>query len=108
MTLTGDANSDGRVDNADLKILLANTGKRGSASQGDFNGDGKINFADFQIFEQNFGQITAAYNPFGVALPAGADAVPSGQVPEPAGALLGGVGLALAACRRRRPAVRLG
>ena len=42
----GDFNHDGRVDGADLGILLANFGGPG---QGDINGDGEVDGADMGL-----------------------------------------------------------
>ena len=48
-----DLNADGRIDGADLGVLLAGWGGSGAA---DFNGDGKVDGADL-------GQLLAAWGP---------------------------------------------
>ncbi|MDW8106417.1 MAG: DVUA0089 family protein, partial [Armatimonadota bacterium] len=51
----GDANNDGRVNNADLLIVLFNFGQSGFGVQGDVNNDGTVNNADLLIVLFNFG-----------------------------------------------------
>lgn len=51
----GDADSDGRVDFADLLTLAQHYGNEGSWSTGDFNGDGRVDFADLLLLAQNYG-----------------------------------------------------
>ncbi|MCH8042376.1 MAG: choice-of-anchor B family protein [Planctomycetes bacterium] len=101
-TELGDANLDGRVDEADLEIMRANWKAEGVGwSQADFTGDGLVNIADLTTVAQfwQFGAADPAASPLDVeAFLAGAE-----QVPEPSTAgllLLGSVGL-LAAGRRR-------
>lgn len=56
----GDANGDGRVDFADLNIVLgafgSMTGQAGYVASADFNGDGRIDFADLNVVLSAFGQ----------------------------------------------------
>jgi len=52
----GDITGDGKVNEADYAILIANIGKTGNQSQGDLTGDGKINEADYAILMANFGK----------------------------------------------------
>jgi hypothetical protein len=56
----GDVNNDGKVDNADVAIVLKSSGRTGGRSLGDLNADGQIDVQDFQLMEQNFGRSGAA------------------------------------------------
>jgi regulation of enolase protein 1 (concanavalin A-like superfamily) len=59
--LTGDANGDRNVDDADFAVLYANRDQTGRTfSQGDFNLDGSVDFKDFQILELSFGNTLPA------------------------------------------------
>jgi hypothetical protein len=50
VAVIGDLNGDGKVDAADLSILLSNWGKTGAtAAQGDLDCDGVINATDLSI-----------------------------------------------------------
>jgi hypothetical protein len=51
----GDANRDGRVDDADLLIVLFQFGEFGFGLQGDVNNDGTVDDADLLIVLFNFG-----------------------------------------------------
>jgi hypothetical protein len=51
----GDANRDGRVDDADLLIVLFQFGQSGFGLQGDVNNDGTVDGADLLIVLFNFG-----------------------------------------------------
>ena len=51
----GDANRDGRVDDADLLIVLFQFGQSGFGLQGDVNNDGTVDNADLLIVLFNFG-----------------------------------------------------
>ena len=51
----GDANRDGRVDDADLLIVLFQFGQSGFGLQGDVNNDGTVDDADLLIVLFNFG-----------------------------------------------------
>ena len=51
----GDVNGDGRVDDADLLIVLFNFGCSGFGCQGDVNNDGMVDDADLLIVLFNFG-----------------------------------------------------
>ncbi len=44
--LFGDANGDGKVDNADLSLVTGQIGRRGNNLDGDLNGDGVVNSLD--------------------------------------------------------------
>lgn len=83
--VAGDANLDGRVDDDDLSVLLARwTGARGAGGtwgMGDFDGNGAVSDADLSLLLANW---------TGVA----------GVVPEPAAAVVVGVG-AVGLLRRR-------
>lgn len=56
----GDANGDGRIDFADLNIVLGAfgtaAGQAGFVATADFNGDGRIDFADLNVVLSAFGQ----------------------------------------------------
>jgi len=82
----GDANNDGKVNDADAKILAGNWGSTGVAwEDGDFNDDDKVDALDASIMAANWG--------FGVV-------TESTAVPEP-GMLALLLGLALAGLSRR-------
>ncbi|MFN3691056.1 MAG: hypothetical protein ACK4UU_09050, partial [Fimbriimonadales bacterium] len=51
----GDVNGDGRVDDADLLVVLFNFGCFGFGCQGDVNNDGTVDDADLLIVLFNFG-----------------------------------------------------
>jgi len=51
----GDANRDGRVDDADLLVVLFQFGEFGFGLQGDVNNDGRVDDADLLIVLFNFG-----------------------------------------------------
>ena len=51
----GDVNGDGRVDDADLLVVLFNFGCFGFGCQGDVNNDGMVDDADLLIVLFNFG-----------------------------------------------------
>jgi hypothetical protein len=51
----GDANRDGRVDDADLLIVLFQFGQSGFGLQGDVNNNGTVDDADLLIVLFNFG-----------------------------------------------------
>jgi hypothetical protein len=88
----GDANFDGQVNGADLRIVRSNLGSSPERTwqQGDFNFDGRVNFRDVALLRRNFS-----------GSPAAASAAVS-IVPEPAvGAL--SCAAALLFLRRKRP-----
>ncbi len=72
--MPGDANRDGKVDDADLSILLARWGQAATWMGGDFDGDGVVNDEDLSVLLANWGTGTVA-------------------VPEPATLVLLGLGL---------------
>jgi hypothetical protein len=54
---TGDSNSDGVIDIADLSILSDNWGKNVTANtSADFNGDGLVDIVDLSILSDNWGK----------------------------------------------------
>jgi probable HAF family extracellular repeat protein len=60
-TLLGDANNDGKVDIADLSILLTNFDKSGMGwSQGDFDHSGTVDIADLSNLLTNFDKTATA------------------------------------------------
>ena len=93
LTLPGDANGDGTVDQADLDAVLAHYNQTGVGWQnGDVNLDGTCNGGDLNIVLANFGKTSSV-------------------IPEPSSLVLFGVGAAglLAFLwRRRRTAQRHG
>jgi hypothetical protein len=85
-----DFNVDGRVDRADLDVLMANIGKRAEASfeHGDADGDSDVDGDDFLTWQREIGLTTplSAFDDDSLAL---AEASLSATaVPEPATALL--------------------
>ena len=55
--IIGDATRDGRVDKADLAVLMANFGATGATwAKGDFDGNGAVDAADFIALKAHFGQ----------------------------------------------------
>ncbi len=89
-TLRGDADLNGQVNLDDFTRLAAGFGSSSSWSSGDSNYDGATNLDDFTALAANFGS----------SLPADS---PRAAIPEPvAGAVLGSIGFACLALRRRR------
>jgi len=87
LVLTGDANNDGVVDDADFLAVEANFGNTGHANGwllGDANNDGRVDGADYLTVERHFGATLEA--------PA---------IPEPAAAMLLLLGVAPALIARR-------
>jgi hypothetical protein len=78
--IAGDANADGRVDAADLRLVATRQSQAGGWTAGDFSGDGVVGFTDFQILELSFGNTA----PAAAASPAPADEVLAGAPPQTA------------------------
>ncbi|NLE36810.1 MAG: PEP-CTERM sorting domain-containing protein, partial [Pirellulaceae bacterium] len=90
-TVPGDANADGRVDDADTRIVAAHWGDGPATwAMGDFNGDGGVGAADAAILAANWGH------------PIDLDAS-GATVPEPGIGILLGAGALLTSLIRRRP-----
>ncbi len=58
-TILGDLNGDGKVDDYDFSILMANWGEFFTDTRADANGDGKIDDYDFSMVMGNWGKTTA-------------------------------------------------
>jgi hypothetical protein len=102
--LPGDANGDGRVDSADLALVVSNLGLSSEATwqSGDFNSDGTVSMSDVMLLRSNFGATGGPgsgdpSNPTG----GGTGSGPS-TVPEPQSLLLILSGAGLLWCFRRR------
>jgi hypothetical protein len=78
--LSGDYNSDGRVDAADYVIWRKTNGAEGIGLAADGSGNGTVNDADYLVWRQNFALTAAA---LGTAA----------TVPEPCGTSLAAVAL---------------
>jgi hypothetical protein len=89
-SFAGDFNGDGMVNSNDLNLWKTGFGKTVGAirGDGDADGNGRVDGADFLIWQREFGSGSATAS--------------TGAVPEPAAALLVGVGFAGAAVLRRR------
>ena len=97
LSLPGDANSDGIVDDTDLTTLAGNWQGLGKEwRHGDFNGDGKVDDVDLTILAGNWQE--------SVLLSAGVDE--QGSIPEPATATLLLLGGLIFAGRRKRLLIR--
>ena len=73
--LSGDGNSDGKVNAEDFDLLASNYGKTGTNLPGDFNEDGTVNTLDFNLLAMNFNaSLPATAAPLGTVLPASAAA----------------------------------
>jgi hypothetical protein len=94
LTLSGDANLDGKVDLTDFTFLASNFNGTGRIwPHGDFNYDGKVDLTDFTLLTSNFNQSLAA---------PGADAAAIGAVvPEPTPALTLATGICFANVKTR-------
>ncbi len=69
--LPGDADGNGRVDDADLNVLLSHWGDSGSAvgwAQGDFNADHAVTDADLNLLLSRWGDTAAIPEPASLAL----------------------------------------
>jgi hypothetical protein len=109
----GDANTDGKVDGADLAIWQERYDPLGlrdnnTFAMGDFNGDGKVDGGDLALWQQN-------YAPLGINVSAliGDDPIPlfgdGGRAlptPEPATLGLMSISLIMGAAARRMKAKR--
>lgn len=99
--LPGDVNSDGRVDMADLALVMTNFGLSSEATwqSGDFNGDGSVSMADVMLLRSNLG---ATGGP-GSGDPSNPTGGGPSTVPEPQSFVLAMIGAgALWTIRRRR------
>lgn len=86
--IPGDANSDGKVDAADARILANHWGEQVlGASRGDFNNDGNVDAADVSIMGANWGDHTESGE--------------TATVPEPSMMILIGFGVLMPAAGRR-------
>jgi hypothetical protein len=74
-TLPGDANGDGKVDDADYAIWRTNYNqtKTGGASIGDFNTNGKVEGLDYVIWLTNFGKTSGPSPTPGPTIPPSAE-----------------------------------
>ncbi|MDP7288053.1 MAG: hypothetical protein QGH94_08675, partial [Phycisphaerae bacterium] len=92
VTLPGDANGDGDVNDADLALFEAQFGEAGAGQTADFDGDGDVDLDDFVIIRENFG-FTSAPQP----------AAPDfSATPEPAAMILLAAGFPVLFRRRRK------
>jgi T5SS/PEP-CTERM-associated repeat protein len=93
--LVGDINLDGRVDRLDAALFAQHFATTSGAtwSTGDFDGDGATTLGDLALLQAHFGQPSA---------------VLSAAVPEPASAVLAGIGLTLLAVVATRTRARCG
>jgi probable HAF family extracellular repeat protein len=73
VTLIGDANGDGVVDNADFAVVVANYGMTSGATvaQGDFDGNARVNLRDVLLVKTHFGERLSAASraPLAAAIP---------------------------------------
>lgn len=95
VSILGDYDGSGQVDNDDYLAWKAEFGASGAVLPADGNGDGFVNAADYTIWRDNFAA------PFGLVAGGTADA--SGGVPEPSSMaiLLTGTAFASSRCVRR-------
>ncbi|MCI8595140.1 MAG: hypothetical protein HFF09_07825, partial [Oscillospiraceae bacterium] len=56
----GDANGDGKINNADISVINRNFGKDVSVYSGDVDGNGKINNTDVSAVSRNFGKTSTS------------------------------------------------
>ena len=87
VTVYGDSNLDGQVDERDFQVLEADFGQAGDWLAGDFTGDEVVDHLDYLVWKDFAGQ---SYDG------------PGGTIPEPMTLVLLGVGAAAVLQRRRR------
>lgn len=61
-TIKGDLNGDGKVNDYDFSILLANWGRQFKDKRADANGDGRVDDYDFSIVMSNWNKALAVLN----------------------------------------------
>ena len=91
--MLGDTNGDGQVQFDDFIAVADNFGLEADWTGGDFTNNGIVDFLDFVALANNFGRVAGA-------------AAALSAVPEPSGAMLFGIGLAVFGSQRRRRAWR--
>ena len=89
--LPGDYDGDGDVDGADFQVWRSDYGSTGMALRSDGNTDEVVDGADYTVWRDNLGA-TAALAPANLT---------ASTVPEPAAALIAGVGVCGLTTRRR-------
>ena len=103
--LGGDANLDGRVNNADFQSFLAHFGQSDQLwTSGDFNYDGRVDAGDFRLLLADYGRTSDGGSLGLSSAPLLAFAAANGlstSVPEPSAIALIGLG-GMALLRRRR------
>jgi hypothetical protein len=94
VTLPGDYNGDGAVNDADYQVWRSNLGDM-TALVADGDGNGVVDTADYVLWRKNVGRTWQD-------LATGSGAVASGAIPEPCTAALAALAGFLALARRRR------
>jgi hypothetical protein len=105
LTLAGDANLDGRVDNADLAALAAHwQGTSAVWTSGDFDYNGVVDIHDLLFMAINWGTSVSSASPISGSLPAALAlmGLTGTSVPEPLGTAAVVLGLVAASRRQRR------